>query len=368
VYVATEHDSVYAFDADGLVSTPLWHTSFIDPANGITTVPSADTGSNDILPEIGITGTPVIDPASRTIYVAAVTKNVNDGTWQWNVHALDLGTGAEKFGGPTLVNPTLLGTGANSTDGVITYDALTEGQRCGLLLVNGVVYVAFASHGSVPPYHGLVLAFGASDLEPIGVFDVTPNGEDGGIWESGNGPSSDASGSVYFASGNGTFDFNEPGGMDLGDSAVRLSFAPLSGFNVDTYFAPFNALALDKGDEDFGDSGVVLLPDQPTEPVHLAVIVGKDANIYLVNRDDMGGFNATTMDNHQIVQEVIGALKGQARTVPAFFNQRMYLGANNDFLRGFKLSAGQFPSTSNVQTSFPFVYPGQVLRFQPMVP
>lgn len=232
------------------------------------------------------------------------------------------------------------------------------GLRCGLLLVNGVVYVAFASHGSVPPYHGLVLAFGASTLEPIGVFDVTPNGEDGGIWESGNGPSSDASGSIYFAGGNGTFDFNEPGGMDLGDSAVRLSFAPLSGFNVDTYFAPFNALALDKGDEDFGDSGVVLLPDQPTEPVHLAVIVGKDANIYLVNRDDMGGFNATTMDNHQIEQEVIGALKGQARTVPAFFNQTMYLGANNDFLRGFKLSAGQFPSTSNVQTSFPFVYPG----------
>ena len=357
LYVATEHDSVYAFDADGLSNTPLWQTSFIDPANGITTVPSEDTGSNDIFPEVGITGTPVIDRTSNTLYVVDVTKNsqnMQNPIYQWNLHALDLTTGAEKFGGPVLINPTLYGTSGG------TFDALTEGQRSALLVTNGVVYVPFASHGSVPPYHGLLLAFSASNLNQLGVFDVTPDGTDGGIWECGNGASTDASGSIYVATGNGSFDQNADGvPVDLGDSAISLSFSPSSGlFSLNTYFTPWNQAVLQTQDIDLGDSGLVLLPDQTVGPVHLGVVVGKDGNIYLLNRDNMGGYNTASMDNSNIVQEVAGALSGQGRAVPAFFNQTLYYAADNYFLKGFTLSAGKFPASANLHSSMTFGYPG----------
>lgn len=284
----------------------LWHASFIDPANGIGTIPSADTGSNDILPEIGITSTPVIDLISRTLYVVPTTKIDITGPWEQHLHALDLGTGAEKFGGPTLINPQMPGTGAGSDGGIIPFDALTEGQRAGLLLSNGVIYIAFASHGDNPPYHGLVIAYSAATLQQIGVFNDTPDGSDGGIWQAGNGPAADASGNIYVASGNGTFDFND-GGLDLGDSLIELGFSSLTGFSVETYFTPWNQASLSKGDEDFGDSGVMLLPDQTNAPAHLAVTIGKDGVIILVNRDKMGRYNATSMNNNQIQQSLIGA-------------------------------------------------------------
>ena len=360
VYVATEHDSVYAFDANGLVSTPLWHRSFIDPVNGVTTVPSEDAGTNELFPEIGITGTPVIDPASGTLYVVAVTKVVNGQTvtYKQRLHALALTTGAEKFGGPVLINPQMPGTGAGSINGLIPFDALTEGQRAGLLLSNGIVYVAFASHGDNPPYHGLVMAYGAAGLKRLGVFDDTPEGSDGGIWQSGNGPAADAQGRIYVASGNGTFDFNQ-GGLDLGDSIIELTFSRPAGFKVKTYFTPWNQADLSASDLDFGDSGVLLLPNQKTKPGQLAVTVGKDSVIYMVNRANMGGYNATSENNNQIVQALSGALPGSGvRSVPAFINNTMYLNNYNDVLRGFKLSSGKFPATATMKTSVTFGYNG----------
>ena len=358
VYVATEHDSVYAFDADGLVSTPLWQDSFINPAEGITTVPSSDTLTDDITPEVGITSTPVIDPAGGTLYVEAVTKVINAETqvvsYQQMLHALDLTTGAEKLGGPVLIDPLMHGTGAGSKDGLIPFDALRQNQRAGLLLSDGALYVAFASHGDNPPYHGLVIKYDAADLSKVVVFDDTPNGSDGGIWQSGNGPAADSEGRIYVTSGNGTFDFKR-GGRDLGDSIIKLRSRSFR-FSVETYFTPYNQDYLSDHDLDFGDSGVLLLPDQTTGPVHLAVTVGKDGVIYLVNRDKMGGYNPS--NNDQITQALSGALSGGVWAVSAFFNNTMYLGASGDFLKGFTLSSGQFPSTANMETPVAFGFPG----------
>ena len=359
VYVATEHDSVYAFDADALVSTPLWQRSFINPAEGVTSVPSSDTGTDDITPEIGITSTPVIDATGGTLYVVAKTKVVNAGTgqvsYEQRLHALSLATGAEKLGGPVLIDPLMHGTGAGGNGGLIPFDALRQNQRAGLLLSDGSIYLAFGSHGDNPPYHGLVIAYDAAHLGKPAVFDDTPNGSDGGIWQSGNGPAADAQGRIYVASGNGTFDFNQ-GGPDLGDSIVKLRFSRLSGFSVETYFTPYNQASLSSNDVDFGDSGVLLLPDQTTGPAHLAVTAGKDGVIYLVNRDKMGGYNPSNDD--QIVQALSGALASGVWAVPAFFNNTMYLSAQFDFLKGFTLSSGQFPSTANIETPVAFGFPG----------
>ncbi|HEX5483016.1 MAG TPA: fibronectin type III domain-containing protein, partial [Terriglobia bacterium] len=214
VYVATEHDSVYAFDADGRSGTPLWQVSFLKA--GVTTVPCADTGEcGDIPTEIGITGTPTIDQTTGTLYVVAKTK---EGTgYVQRLHALDITTGAEKFGGPVVIQASVAGTGAGSSGGLVPFDALRENQRPALLLNNGVIYIAFASHGDQPPWHGWVLGYSASTLQQVMVYNATPNGSGAGIWQSGGGLATDASGNIYFITGNGTFDANT-GGADYGDT------------------------------------------------------------------------------------------------------------------------------------------------------
>jgi hypothetical protein len=218
VYVATEHDSVYAFDADGLSNTPLWQVSFLKP--GVTPVPCGDIGGcGDIPMEIGITGTLVIDQVSATLYLVAKTKEA--GNYVQRLHALDITTGVEKFGGPVVLAGSVPGTGSGSSGGMVPFDALRENQRPGLLLSNGVVYIVFASHNDISPWHGWVLGYNATTLQQDLIYNATPNSNGGGIWQGGGGLATDATGNIYFATGNGDFDV-DTGGIDHGDSSKNL--------------------------------------------------------------------------------------------------------------------------------------------------
>lgn len=352
VFVATEHDSVFAFDADNAACAQLWTTSFIDPSSGISTVPSIDVGSDDIVPEIGITGTPVIDPQSQTLYVVAKTKE--NGTYVQRLHALDTTTGAEKFGGPAVIQASLPGTG-DGTDGAnILFDALHQNQRAALLLANDVVYIAFASHGDVDPYHGWLLGYDAATLQQVAIFNATPNGSRGGIWQSGGGPSADASGNIFVITGNGTFDA-DAGGTDFGDSFLRLTQSVGVLTPVD-FFTPFNQADLEAADIDLGSTGPVLLPDQAgTDHPHLVLGAGKDGNAYLVDRDNMGKFNST--DNSQIVQTLTVSANGVFGS-PAFWENNIYFLPVLDVLKAFQLSSGLLSTTPTSEASAVFGYPG----------
>jgi hypothetical protein len=346
VFAATEHDSVYAFDADnniGANANPLWHVSFINPAAGITTVDSVhDLDCTDISPEVGITGTPVIDLSSNTLYVVAKTKE--NGAFLQRLHALDIASGAEKFGGPVVIQASVPGTGDGSTGGQVAFNPLTNNQRPGLLLVNGMVYVSFASHCDNRPFHGWMMAYNAQSLQQAAVWNSTPNGDDGGIWQSGSGPAADASGNVFLATGNGTFDLNTAG-PDAGDSILK--FGPPSGENISIldYFTPFNQLILSADDIDLGSGGVILLPDQPagSPHQHLLVEASKEGSLYLVNRDSMGHYNSS--GDTQIVQLISGL--GGFWATPAFWNNFLYCGGTNDALQAFTLN----PTSGLLSTS-----------------
>jgi hypothetical protein len=352
VLVATEQDSVYAFDADGNGGASgglLWRDSFINPAAGITTVPSADVNTGDLVPEIGITATPVIDPKTNTLYVVTKTKQVANGftSCVQTLHALDVTTGADKVA-PTVIadtqfdgsnytyvsGPSVPGTGDGSINGVVHFNALREFGRAGLLLLNGLVYAALASHGDNGPYHGCVLGYNAATLQPVNsaVFNTTPDGGLGGIWQSGGGLAADAQGNIYFATGNGTFDVNT-GGPDYGDSVVKLSTA--AGLGVADYFTPSDQAVLNQYDIDLGSGGPLLLPDQP-DP-HLLVQTGKEGTIRLIDRDRMGGYNPAG-DN--IVQELPGAV-GRTWSSPAYFNGSVYYAGVGDVLKAFDLVNGE---------------------------
>src|SRR5437899_4645936 len=265
VYVATEHDSVYAIDADTASSAPLWKVSFINPAAGVTTVPACDTGEcGDISPEIGITGTPVIDPATNTLYVVAKTKETSGATtYLHRLHALDIASGAEKLGGPGVIQAQVSGTGDGAdAQGHISLNVIRENQRPALTLANGIVYIAFASHGDISPWHGWLLGYDATTLAQVFAFNDTPNGGGGGFWQAGSGPGVDASGNVFLVAGNGTFS-GSAGGVDFADSFLKLSPA---GARLD-WFTPYNQATF--GNVELGSGGNLLLPDQPGPHPHL---------------------------------------------------------------------------------------------------
>ena len=349
VYVTTEHDSVYAFDADGLSSTPLWHVSFL--VNGATTVPCADTGEcGDIPNEIGITGTPVIDLSSGTMYVVAKTK---EGTnYVQRLHALDITTGAEKFGGPVLIQASVPGTGDGTS--TVTFNALRENQRPGLLLNNGVVYLGFGSHGDITPYHGWILAYNATTLQQVLVYNSSPDGCCGGIWQAGGGLATDATGSLFFAAGNGDFTANT-GGRDYGDSVLKLS---PSGSVLD-YFTPHDQANMASTNIELGSAGPVLLLDQATGPFpHLLITAAKNGTIYVINRDNMGHYNAT--NDSQIVQSLVNALLNSDAehgnySAPVFFNGYVYFAAVSDHLKAFQMTNGLLSTAPTSQSSV--IYP-----------
>jgi hypothetical protein len=258
VYVATQHDSVYAFDADTLgTGTPLWSVSFINPGQGITTVPISDQGCAAVTAytEVGVMGTPTIDASTGTFYVDAKTKEVVNGVTSYvhRLHALDITTGDEKFGGPVVISASVQGA-----SGEVDFIPLPQQQRPGLLLSNGTVYLGFGSNGCDTNAQGWVMAYNASTLEQVGVFSTAPGEPWGGsVWQAGVGVALDANGNVFFASANGVFDENI-GGSDISDSVIQLSLGA-NGLSLTDYFTPFDQLNMGQHDLDLGSGEMFYL-------------------------------------------------------------------------------------------------------------
>ena len=363
VLVATMNDSVYAFDADASSCVPYWQKSFL--GTGVTPVPPADTGEDgDINTIIGITGTPVIDPATGTLYVVAKTKEPT-GYFQ-RLHALDLATGSEKFNGPADISSAITVPGSGDTGeatcpgsaGNVPFCPLRENQRPGLLLLNGTVYVAWASHGDIQPYHGWVIGYDAADLTqaPI-VFNTTPNGGLGGIWMTGTGPAADADGNIYVITGNGTFDTMGTR-TNYGDSFIKLRTAG-GGLSVGDFFTPANQSFLDSNDFDVGSGGAIVVDSAGAHP-HLVIGGDKQGVLYVIDRDNMTGFNP---DGDQILQTV-PITAGPACTIcrifstPAFWEGKLYVVAVRDVLKQYTVANGVLSALPALQASDTFGFPG----------
>jgi hypothetical protein len=357
VFVATEHDSVYAFDSD--TGSVLWQVTLL--AAGET--PSDARGCSQVVPEIGITSTPVIDRsagAHGTLYAVAMSKDQSSNYHQ-RLHALDLVTGAELPGAPAEIAasyPTAAG-------GATTFSPGQYEERAALLLLNGTIYTSWTSHCDSAPYFGWIIAYSGSTLSRTAVLNVAPNsgGVGPAIWMSGGGPAADAAGNIYLLTANGAFettlDANGfPNAQDYGNSFLKISTAGGS-LSVADYFTMYNEVAESAADQDLGSGGEMLLPDMTdsTNTVrHLVVGAGKDGNIYLVNRDSMGGFNAS--GNTQIWQEVSGALTSSVFSTPAYFSGTVYYGDAGQTLKAFAISSAKLAAAAQSQSSSVFAYPG----------
>jgi hypothetical protein len=349
VFVVTESNSVYAFDANA--SGPvLWHT------NVGTALSCSDLNDcGDLVPGAGITGTPVIDPATQTMYLVALVKD--SAGFHHRLHAIDLTTGAERAGSPVEVSPTAKGTGANSKNGTVGFDPGTHYQRCALLLAGGVVYVGIGANAeSNTDNHGWIVGYKASDLTTTVTFCTSPNDNWSSVWQSGGGLSSDSAGYVYGETANGTFDV-DTGGSDYGDSALKLDSA---GKVVD-YFTPYNQAALSSADIDFGSANPVILPDQSGAASHELLASGKPGILYLINRDNMGHFHAGS--DSQIVQSVSafpntsGVTNGIFMS-PAYWNGNVYVSGIGGSVQAFTLKAGKLSTSPASQTAAQFSFPG----------
>jgi outer membrane protein assembly factor BamB len=347
VFVATEHDSVYAFDADTAVP-PLWHVSFIDPAHAITTVPSNKWWQSDLTPEVGITGTPVIDPGTGTLYVAAKTQRSTPRglRYAYTLHALDISTGAEKLGGPVEIHPSVLGRGTGSVKGNVRFQAKFQLQRPALLLDGGVVYVAFGSLGDFGPYHGWVVGYAASNLAQVAVFNDSPNSELGGIWMDGDAPASDGAGNIYVSTGNAPFQPAQKGGA-YGDSVLRLTRS----LKVADYFAPQGLRHLLTHDLDLDSGGVILVPEELGGTHGLVVGGGKDGTLYAVRTASMGHHKKQNPNVQAIVNP-----RFRIFSTPAYFNGSLYINAVGDVLKRYSIVHGRLVgplSTSAGSVAYP---------------
>jgi hypothetical protein len=360
VFVASVHNTVYAFDADNTTCTTYWSKSLLN--SGETYLSSTDTGSGDIEPDVGIIGTPVIDLSTNTMYV--VSKSKDSGTsctpsssCHQRLHALALIDGSEKFGAPYDITASITfpGNGDGSTNGLVPFDPLRENQRPGLALVSNVVYITWASHGDNGPYHGWVIGFAANNIGagPTAVWNSTPNGSpaQGGIWMSGGAPASDSSNDLYFLTGNGTFDANS-GGSDYGESTIRWTTS--GGLHVKDYFTPSNQSTLNGGDVDHGAGGAAVLVDPSAGPVpHLLIGGGKFGTLYLVNRDNMGKYSGSTNPDNVVQSLSVGS---QIFATPAFWNNSLYIASVGGTLHeyAFNTSTGQFALSHSSSNSFRF--------------
>ncbi|MGA9390197.1 MAG: pyrrolo-quinoline quinone [Candidatus Sulfotelmatobacter sp.] len=355
--VPTEHDSVYAFDADS--GATIWQVTMLKA--GETT--SDDRNCGQITPEIGVTSTPVIDRASGpngAVYVAAMSKDAS-GNYHQRLHALDLALGTELFGGPVDVQATYPGTGDGSSNGNVIFDPGQYAERAALLLLNGVIYTGWTSHCDIRPYTGWIIGYSESTLAQTSVLDVTPNGIEGSIWMAGAGLAADNSGNIYFLDANGTFDTTLnasgfPNNGDFGNAFMKLSTS--GELTVADYFEMDNGPAESGNDTDLGSGGTIVLPDLSDgsgNTFHLAVGAGKDINLYLVNRDSMGKFSAS---NNNIYQELPGALPGGVWAMPAYFNNTIYYGSVGSPIQAFTITNAKLSTAPAAKTANNFAYPG----------
>jgi putative pyrroloquinoline-quinone binding quinoprotein len=357
LFVVTEHDSVYAMDADS--GTALWKVSLLQ--SGETT--SDARSCSQVVPEIGITATPVINRGAGphgTIYVVAMSK---DGSgYHQRLHALDVTTGAEEFGGPTTIQATFAGTGDNSSGGKVTFDPGQYEERSALLLLNGVIYTSWTSHCDNRPYTGWVMSYDATTLAQKSVLNLTPNGNEGAIWMAGAGPAADSSGNIYLLDGNGTFDGTLdsngfPTQKDFGNGFLKLSTTG-GQLGVADYFEMSNQMQENDTDIDLGSGGTLLLPDLTDgsgNVKHLAVGAGKDSNIYVVDRDNMGKYNPNA---NNIYQQVSGQLSGSVFSMPAYFNDTIYYGSVGDNVKAFPITNAKLATAAKSKTAASFGYPG----------
>jgi len=359
LYAVTENDSIYAFDADSITAsggTVLWQSSAL--LSGET--PSDNRGCGQVTPQIGITSTPVIDRARNAIYLVAMSKDAK-GNYYQRIHALDLTSGKELFGGPTTIQATYLGTGDNSSNGSVVFDPKQYKERPGLLEVGGNIYTMWSSHCDFRPYTAWIISYNADTLAQSNVLNLVPNGSEGAIWMSGAAPGADSSGNIYFILGNGNFDTTlDSGGFpsnhDCGNCFAKItSSAPLTLLD---YFTPLNTVSESNADTDFGSGGQLLLPDVVDgsgKTRHLAIGSGKDANIYVVDRDNMGKFNGNA-DN--IYQLITGQLSGGVWSKPSYFNGTVYYGAVNDSIKAFPIVNGLLATAPSSRSAHSFGYPG----------
>jgi hypothetical protein len=358
LYVVTEHDSVYAFDADS--GMQLEQVSLL--GSGETT--SDDRSCSQVIPEIGITATPVVDRKAGshgTIYVAAMSKD-GSGSYHQRLHALDATTLAEEFGGPKEVQASVAGSGDGSSGGNVVFAPGQYEERAALLLLNGVVYTSWTSHCDIRPYTGWMMGYDESTLAQTSVLNLTPNGNEGAIWMSGAGPATDSSGNIYVLDANGAFDTTMntngfPNQGDFGNAFLKISTTNKQ-LAVADYFEMYNQASENGTDQDLGSGGTIVLPDMTDnagKTWHLAVGAGKDSNIYLVDRDDMGKYSSSGNNIHQELQ---GVLAGGVWAMPAYFNNTVYYGAVGNTIRAFSISNAMLSTSPTSQTANSFPYPG----------
>jgi outer membrane protein assembly factor BamB len=358
VYVASEHDSVFAFDAD--TGTRLWTHSVL----GVHETTTGDFGCGQISPEIGITSTPVIDRKAGphgTIFVVGMSQD-QTGNYHQRLHALDITTGVELKHSPTEVQATYPGTGDNSSNGRVVFDPAQYAERSGLLLLNGAIYLGWTSHCDSGPYTGWLMGYSESTLAQTSVLNLTPNGSEGSIWMAGSGLAAGPEGYIFFLDANGTFDpkldtKGFPVNGDYGNGFIKVSTSG-GKLAVSDYFEMSNTVNESNMDEDLGSGGAILLPDMKDAKGRtqlLALGAGKDGNIYVVNRANMGKFNPK--NDNAIYQEVDGEISG-VWSKPAYFNDTVYYAAAGDRLKAFPIASAKLATAPSRQSTISFGYPG----------
>jgi hypothetical protein len=370
--VAAQNDVVYAFDADsntGANAVPLWTANLVDAAHGGTAneapLESATTiGCSDTQPLIGITATPVIDSSTNTIYVEA--KSTNGTSYFHRLHSLVPTTGAEKSPGPALITATVNGTGdgSNSSTGTLTFDALHQQARPGLLLLNGAIYIAYASHCDFGPYHGWIFAYDETTLTQKSLLITSPNGGLGGFWMSGAGIAADTNGIIYIASGNGDFDTTHTPATELGDTVMKLGTTNENLTLLD-YFTPFDQQSLSDNDTDLGSGGILLLPNEPGAHQHILVAAGKEGTIYVIDRDMMTKANShycasgcNSADPEISVEESGSGFIAGMWSMPAYWNNTLYYIGQNSSVRSIPITSGVPDFTHVTSGVFGFQFPG----------